>query len=251
MDGSKVAVVTGTSGAIGGAIAERLNDAGWQVIGVDVRPAADVSALTVEVVGDVAEADTWSRVEARLTERDDGLDGLVHAAALQICAPLQEVEESEWDRLMAVNVKSVFLAGRLLRSRLAFSKGAVVGVGSIHAVATSTNIAAYAASKGALSALMRALAVEWARDGIRVNTVLPGAIDSEMLRSGLTRGHLQEGVVGGRLDELASRTVLGRIGQPGEIADMVQFLLDPAVSAFVTGAEFVVDGGALARLSTE
>jgi NAD(P)-dependent dehydrogenase (short-subunit alcohol dehydrogenase family) len=138
-----------------------------------------------------------------------------------------------------------------LHEALAAGKGAVVGIGSVHARATSANIASYAASKGALSAMLRALAVEWAQDGIRVNTVLPGAVESDMLRDGLMRGHLDAGNVEDRLQQLANRTVMGRIGRPEEIGGMVRFLLDPADSSFVTGAEFVIDGGALARLSSE
>jgi NAD(P)-dependent dehydrogenase (short-subunit alcohol dehydrogenase family) len=170
---------------------------------------------------------------------------------MQLCSPLQDTDEGDWDRLIATNVKAVYLAGRELHADLVSAKGAVVGVGSVHALATSSDIAAYAASKGALSALLRALAVEWAQDGIRVNTVLPGAVDSNMLRDGLMRGHLDGGSIEQRLQQLADRTVIGRIGRAEEIAGMVKFLLEPALSSFVTGAEFVVDGGALARLSTE
>jgi len=247
----KTAVVTGTSGAIGGAIARKLSEQGWYVIGVDLQSSGEAGCLSDECVGDVARAETWVQVAEKLKSRADRLDGLVHAAAMQICAPLTEVLESDWDRLMAVNLKSLYLAGRILHDSLMRSKGAVVGIGSVHAAATSNDIAAYAASKGAMSALMRALAVEWAGDGIRVNTVLPGAIDSEMLRAGLARGHLQEGGVEQRLAELASRTVIGRVGQPEEIAEAAYFLLEAKHSSFVTGAEFAVDGGALARLSTE
>jgi glucose 1-dehydrogenase len=247
----KTAVVTGTLGAIGNAIALKLMEQKWIVLGVDLRSPTASACVADQVVGDVSLRETWVQVAEKLQKTTNGLEGLVHAAALQICVPITEINESDWDRLMAVNLKSVYLAGCALHTPLARSKGAVVGIGSVHAVATSTNIAAYAASKGALSALMRALAVEWAKDGIRVNTVLPGAVESEMLRSGLTRGHLHEGDVAEGLDELASRTVLGRIGQPEEVAEAVCFLLESKHSSFITGAEFVVDGGALARLSTE
>lgn len=245
------AVVTGTSGAIGSATAASLVADGWRVLGVDCRTAADTIDLEGEIVGDVASPATWVAVRERLAGTEHGLRGLVHSAAIQNCAPLIETEESDWDAMMAVNVKAIYLAGRALHAMLAEAAGAIVAVGSVHARATSENIAAYAASKGALSALTRALAVEWAVDRIRVNTVLPGAVDSVMLRDGLTRGHLDGGSVDAQLQQLADKTVIGRIGRPPEIAAMIQFLLDPAKSGFVTGSEFVVDGGALARLSTE
>ncbi|MDO8755759.1 MAG: SDR family oxidoreductase, partial [Anaerolineales bacterium] len=129
--------------------------------------------------------------------------------------------------------------------------GAVVNVSSVHAVQTSANIAAYAASKGGLLALTRAMAIEFAPDHIRVNAILPGAVDTPMLRAGLGRGHLGQGDMQERLDNLARRTVIGRVGRPEEIAHAIYFLADHEQSSFMTGQSMIVDGGATARLSTE
>jgi NAD(P)-dependent dehydrogenase (short-subunit alcohol dehydrogenase family) len=122
---------------------------------------------------------------------------------------------------------------------------------SVHAVATSANIAAYAASKGGLLALTRAMAIEFAPDDIRVNAVLPGAVDTPMLRAGLGRGHVGHGDIQERLDNLAAKTVNGRIGTPEEIAHAIYFLADNTQSSFMTGQALIVDGGATCRLSTE
>mgnify|MGYP002352026530 FL=1 len=129
--------------------------------------------------------------------------------------------------------------------------GAVVNVSSVHAVATSANISAYAASKGGLLALTRAMAIEFAMDGVRANAILPGAVDTPMLRSGLSRGHAGDGNINERLENLARRTVNGKIGQPEEIAHAIYFLADQEQSSFMTGQAIIVDGGATARLSTE
>ncbi len=126
-----------------------------------------------------------------------------------------------------------------------------MNVSSVHAVATSANIAAYAASKGALLALTRALAIELALDRIRVNAVLPGAVDTPMLHAGLTCGHLQGADVQELMQALAVRTVMRRVGHPEEIAQAIVFLADDQRSSFMTGQALVVDGGAMARLSTE
>jgi len=124
-------------------------------------------------------------------------------------------------------------------------------VSSVHAVATSVDIAAYAASKGASMALTRAMALEFARDGIRVNAILPGAVDTQMLRDGLGRRHVQGGGIEARLEDLGRRTVMGRVGEPEEIARTILFLADGEQSPFTTGQSLIVDGGATARLSTE
>ena len=127
-----------------------------------------------------------------------------------------------------------------------------MNVSSVHAIATSANIAAYAASKGAMLALTRALAIELASNNIRVNAVLPGAVDTPMLHSGLSRGHLWGDNIVDLVEQLGSKHVIGRVGQPQEIAQAIYFLADQSRSSFMTGQEgLVVDGGATCRLSTE
>ena len=153
---------------------------------------------------------------------------------------------------MASNLRSVFLGIKLAHPLFkAAGGGAIVNVSSVHAVATSANIAAYAASKGGLLALTRATAIEFARDNIRVNAILPGAVDTPMLRAGMNRGHVQGEDILQRLDNLARKTVNGRVGQPEEIAHAIYFLADETQSSFMTGQALIVDGGATARLSTE
>lgn len=153
--------------------------------------------------------------------------------------------------MMASNLRSVFLGAKLAHPLLAINGGAMVNVSSVHAIQTSANIAAYAASKGGLLALTRAMAIEFAPNNIRVNAILPGAVDTPMLRAGLSRGHARGSNVQERLENLARRTVNGRVGRPEEIASAIYFLADNEQSAFMTGQAMVVDGGATARLSTE
>ena len=131
------------------------------------------------------------------------------------------------------------------------SSGHAMGFTHLKAIATSANIAAYAASKGAMLALTRALAIELAPDHIRVNAVLPGAVDTPMLHSGLSRGHLQGDNMVDLVQQLGSKHVIGRVGQPQEIAEAIYFMADHSRSSFTTGQALVVDGGATCRLSTE
>jgi len=152
---------------------------------------------------------------------------------------------------MACNVRSVFLAVQRALPMLTASGGAVVNISSVHAVATSSGIAAYAASKGALMALTRAMALEFGEQGVRVNAVLPGAVDTPMLHAGLSRGHVSGDTTFELVRGLGRKHVLGRVGQPEEIGQTILFLADSTKSSFMTGQSIVVDGGATARLSTE
>jgi NAD(P)-dependent dehydrogenase (short-subunit alcohol dehydrogenase family) len=200
---------------------------------------------------DIADETASQTLFAELASQTGRIDALVNNAAMQISKPLVETTPAEWDALMAVNLRAAYLAIRHAYPLLRQAGGAIVNVSSVHAIATSANIAAYAASKGALLALTRALAIELAPDQIRVNAVLPGAVDTPMLRAGLSRGHLAADDVATQLDQLAQRTVNGRIGQPAEIAEAILFLADNQRTSFMTGQALVVDGGATARLSTE
>jgi NAD(P)-dependent dehydrogenase (short-subunit alcohol dehydrogenase family) len=175
----------------------------------------------------------------------------VNNAAIQISNRLVDTTVEEWDATMASNLNSVFLTARLAHPLLKSAQGAIVNVSSVHAIATSVGVAAYATSKGAVTELTREMAMEFAKDGIRVNAVLPGAVDTAMLRSGLDRGHVQGGSIQEKLEHLGRKTVLGRVGQPREIAQAILFLADNEQSSYITGEVLVVDGGATARLSTE
>ena len=248
---SKVVLVTGVAGGIGSAIARVFTDAGWRVIGVARRQVDTLPGVQHFINADVSDIAASHRIFAEVADNEGRIDALINNAAIQICKPLVETTPEEWDAVMASNLRSVYLAVRNAHPLMRSHGGAIVNVSSVHAIATSANMAAYATSKGALLALSRALAIELAPDGIRVNAILPGAVDTPMLRSGLTRGHLQGADIGELMRDLGRRTVIGRVGRPEEIAQAILFLADSDRSSFMTGQALVVDGGATARLSTE
>lgn len=248
---SKVVLITGVAGGIGRAAAQGFADAGWRVVGVARRQAPALPGVHHLIDADVSNVDASHRIFTEVANCEGRIDALINNAAVQICKPLVDTTPEEWDAIMASNLRSAYLAIRNAYPLMRGNGGAIVNVSSVHALATSANIAAYAASKGALLALSRALAIELAPDGIRVNAVLPGAVDTPMLHSGLTRGHRQGTDIGELMRDLGQRTVMGRVGQPEEIAQAILFLADSERSSFVTGQALVVDGGATARLSTE
>jgi glucose 1-dehydrogenase len=249
---TKVVLITGVAGGIGYATAEAFNTHGWHVVGVDRQPRDEMSAVHHFIEADIADIESSRRIFDAITSETNQLDCLINNAAVQIAKPLIETTPDEWDMVMASNLRSVYLAIKYAHPLLAASDdSSIINISSVHAVATSANIAAYAASKGALSALTRALAIELAPDNIRVNAVLPGAVDTPMLRAGLRRGHVIGNDELELIKALGAKHVMGRIGQSHEIAQSIYFLADSKLSSFITGQSIVVDGGATARLSTE
>ena len=246
-------VITGASRGIGRAAWELFVKNDWFVIGIGRSPLqGDIPQQGHFIQADVSFEKDWQKIKEETARITDQLDAVVNNAAIQVTKPIIDTTLEEWDQVINANLRSVFLSVKLLHSLLkAGNGGAIVNVSSVHAVATSKNIAAYAASKGGMLALTRALAIELAPDKIRVNTVLPGAVDTEMLRSGLNRDHAGSGTTDERMEILASKTIIGKIGRPEEIARAIYFLADQDESSFTTGSSLIVDGGATTRLSTE
>jgi NAD(P)-dependent dehydrogenase (short-subunit alcohol dehydrogenase family) len=249
---TKTVLITGAAGGIGRATVNVFSERGWRVIAVDRAEFGNGFPKNgLFIHSDISHPEEMRAIFDKAHAFTESLDALINNAAVQVAKPLVETTVEEWDAVMASNLRSVFLGVKLAYPLLKNSGGAVVNVSSVHAIQTSANIAAYAASKGGLLALTRAMAIEFAPDNIRVNAILPGAVDTPMLRAGLGRGHAGHGDVQERLDNLARKTVSGKVGKPEEIAHAIYFLADNEQSSFMTGQALVVDGGATARLSTE
>lgn len=236
--------ITGVAGGIGAAAAAAFGSAGWSVAGVDVfdpRDGRPDDFLRLDV-GDL-------NAERRLGEFLGSLgaiDAVVNAAGVQNTTTVLETDDVEWSRIMDVNLRGALWTSRAAYRLLEQSRGSVVNVSSVHAVATTPGAAVYAASKAALVSLTRSLALEWA-PAVRVNCVLPGAVDTPMLAEGLTRTGQAEDE-GRKL--LEAGIPLQRVGRPAEVAEPILFLADGQRSSFVTGQTLVVDGGVLASLGT-
>ena len=252
-ESQRTVLITGAAGGIGRATVSLFAEKGWRVIGMDRAPfGKDFPSNGLFIQIEVANPESMETIFNQVKTITNDLDALVNNAAIQVAKPLLETSVEEWDMVIANNLRPAFLLSKLTYPFFKTAGGgAIVNVSSVHAVQTSANIAAYAASKGGLLALTRALAIEFASDNIRVNAILPGAVDTPMLRAGLDRGHLAGQDVHTRLDNLARKTVNGRIGKPEEIAHAIYFLADNTQSSFMTGQALIVDGGATARLSTE
>jgi len=199
------------------------------------------------VQGDVSDSASVVKLIEHIRGQFGRLDIIVNSAAIQPYGTVETATEADWDRVMAINLKGVYLVAHhaipLMRER---GGGVIINVASVQGIACQTNVAAYVTSKGAVLALTRAMALDHAKDGIRVNAVCPGSIDTPMLRFAAeqNRGSATQDEV---IQQWGLAHPLGRVGQPEDVGDMIAFLCSPKAS-FCTGAEFKVDGGLLAKL---
>ena len=242
----KVAIVTGGTRGIGRAIVERYLTEGARVVAMARKPleqALHPAEKLLYLTADVSRAADVARVFSCCQERFGGLDILVNNAGIQLEKTFEETTEEEWDRVMAVNLKGVFLSARAaiapMRRR---GGGSIVNIGSYDGFLADPGLAAYCASKGGVHALTRAIAVDHGKDGIRCNAICPGWIETEMVEAYLAS--LPD--PGAARASVASIHPLGRTGQPADIADLALWLASDE-SAFVTGQQFVADGGLTAR----
>lgn len=246
-------LVTGVLGGIGRATSRAFRQDGWFVIGTDRRavesaPGDGPAAADEFIRTDLSKPGAIDELVAHIG--NGRLDALVNNAAFQANLPVHETPDAVFDEVLTTNLRAPFQLIREFTPHLRATRGAVVNVSSVHAVATSANVAAYAVSKGGLVALTRSTAIDLAPFGIRCNAVLPGAVRTTMLMDGLSRRPHPDGAEG-NLAELGLRTPLGFVAEPETIAPTIVHLADGLRSPYTTGQAIVIDGGASIRLSTE
>ncbi len=244
----KVAVVTGAASGIGAEIVRLYLDAGAEVVAVDLAPGVlQVVAGHPEraraVVGDVADESTAIAFAEVARESFGRIDVMVNNAGIACVKPIADHTPEEWDRVMNVNVKSIYWAARhVIPMMKARSRGLILNTGSISSVAGMPDQGAYAPSKGAVVQMTRQMAVDYAPFGIRVNAVCPGTVDTPLLR----RSAEESGNAEGFLKGLADAHPIGRIAAAEEIAQFYLFLATDR-ARFFTGAVLMIDGGFTAQ----
>ena len=232
---NKIVLVTGASGAIGGAIVAAIRDAGGKAIASDLagRPG-------IEVALDVTSEADWQGAVSGIEK----LDGLVNAAGIAAIGHVEKTDFASWRRVLSVNLDGTFLGCKYAFPLLRKQGGAIVNMSSVLGLIGSANLAAYTASKGGVSLLTKSVALHGARykPPVRCNAVCPAFIEGPMVDA-IAQGTRDPEAV---RSKLALDIPLGRLGAPQEVAALCVYLLSDA-SAFITGADVPIDGGLTAR----
>jgi NAD(P)-dependent dehydrogenase (short-subunit alcohol dehydrogenase family) len=242
-----VTLVTGGAGGIGRATCQAFFDQGYRVSLTDIDEDGAVAAAAaidtsgdsvVGLKGDVSSTASVDAMVAATLERFGRLDALVNVAGVVGPGPSEELPDEEWDRLISIHLSGAFRCSRAAFPALSMSgAGSIVSISSIAGRTGFSFRVSYCAAKAGIEGLTRALAVEWAKNGVRVNAVAPGHVRTPMLDYSLKIGSVTEEIVQARTD----RIPLGRYAQPEEIAAAVLFLSSPAAS-YITGEVLCVDG---------
>ncbi|MBL4894888.1 MAG: SDR family oxidoreductase [Emcibacter sp.] len=249
---NKVALITGTasSGGLGFATARKMAEQGAKVFLTDINgTAVEERAADLNNAGhqaqsmthDVTSEEDWQKVITSLTDSYGQLDILVNNAGIAVLKMMSEMTKTDWDLQIRVNLDSIFLGCKagLDLMRAQGKGGSIINMSSVAGLVGVQGTAAYAASKGGVRLFTKTVALEYAPDNIRVNSVHPGMILTDMLKVADTDNKEQ-------YDLITAAIPMGRMGEPDDIASMVTFLASNDAK-YITGAEFVVDGGMVAQ----
>lgn len=249
----KTAIIVGGGSGIGAATALAAGREGACVVVADIDldnanavvesiQEANGKAISVKIDATrVADCEKLVRIARKAFKR---IDYLCYSAGLQTYGTVESTSEEAWDKTIDVNLKGMFLVSKFVVPEIKKQgKGAIVNISSVQGLQCQHNVVAYATSKGGAIALTRAMALDYAKDNIRVNCICPGSIDTPMLRYGAGK----HGPVDDILKEWGTNHPIGRIGQPEEIAKTVMFLWSDDAS-FMIGQPILVDGGLLSGI---
>ncbi len=239
-----VALVTGASSGIGAAIAIEFADAGWSVMAAGrdegrLQEVADVSDNIATWAGDLVAADDCDELVADTLDEYGHIDCLVNSAGILPRGNAEETSDDDWRDTMAINLDVPFYLSRSALPSLLKAEGSIINISSYWGLRAGPRALAYCVSKGGLIQLTRAMALDYAADGLRVNAVCPGGVDTPMLADGATA---QDVDVESFLANVAERSPNKRIAEPGEIASLVLFLAS-AAATHITGTAIPIDGG--------
>ena len=244
----KSIIITGGASGMGAASARKFAEAGANVIIVDinkelaVRVASEINT-SEPIIGDIGDSLFCNQVAKTTIERYGKIDVLVNCAGTIFRANAENTSDEDWHRVMSTNVNGLFFMSRsVIKPMVKNKNGVIINFGSIWGSVGSAGVVAYCASKGAVHQITRAMALDHAQDGIRINSVCPGEVNTPMLSTGRESPPTKED-----LQKLADETIpVSRLAEPEEIANVVFFLASNNAS-YMTGSMVTVDGGFTTR----
>ncbi|MDQ2839618.1 MAG: SDR family oxidoreductase [Acidobacteriota bacterium] len=250
MDEPKVALITGAASGIGAGIAELFAESGYAVAAVDIdgegvkRMARKLSAhaSAIAIPADIGVEDQAQAAVASVIREFGTLSVLVNNAGIEVGGAITDLDVAQWDRQIAVNLRGAFLMSRYSIPAMRQRGGAIIHVSSVHAFVSWAGSAAYDATKAGLLGLTRAMAIDHGPEGIRVNAICPGYIDTPLMEKWLDSVSDREAT----MRQVLGVHPVGRIGTPRDVAQAALFLASDAAS-FISGTCLVVDGGMTAQ----
>jgi len=240
-----VVLVTGASSGIGAATAIAFAEAGWSVMAAGrdearLAEVADVSDNISTWAGDLAESEDCEELVSDTIDEFDNIDCLVNSAGVLMRGSAEETSDDDWRDTLTVNLDVAFYLSRAALPHLLQAEGSIINIASYWGLKAGERAVAYCASKGGLIMMTRAMALDHAADGLRINAICPGGVDTPMLAAGA-----KDDDVDGFLEAVASGSPNGRIASPEDIAALVMFLASDA-ALHITGTAIPIDGGLMA-----
>jgi len=242
-----VVLVTGASSGIGAAIAIAFAEAGWDVMAAGrdegrLEEVADVSAKIVTWSGELAESEDCDELVSDTIDEFGHLDCLINNAGVIVRANVGDTSDAEWRYTMAINLDVPFFLSRAALPHLLLAEGSIINIASDWGLRGGERAAAYCASKGGIVLLTKAMAKDHAREGLRVNAICPGDVDTPMLAAEADEHGME---LDAYLEEAAEESPNGRVATPEEIAGLALFLASDAAT-HITGTAIPIDGGVTA-----
>ena len=243
----KIALVTGASSGIGAAIAIELADAGWGVMAAGrdetrLEEVADISESIATWAGDLDDSETCDELIAETIDEFGRLDCLVNSAGILIRGMATETSDEEWRDTMSINLDIPFFLSRAAVPHLISTAGSIVNIASDWGIRAGPRAVSYCVSKAGLIQLSKVMALDHARDGLRVNAICPGDVDTPMLAASAAERSVD---IDDFLAIAAEDSRNGRVAEPGEIASLVVYLASDA-ARHITGTAISIDGGSTA-----
>jgi NAD(P)-dependent dehydrogenase (short-subunit alcohol dehydrogenase family) len=242
-----VVLVTGASSGIGAAIAIAFADAGWEVMAAGrdearLAEVTDVSDAISSWAGELQDSDDCEELVSDTIDEFGSLDCLVNCAGIIVRGDATDTTDEDWRHTMAINLDVPFYLSRAAMPHLLLTEGNIVNIASDWGLKGGKNAVAYCASKGGIVLLTKAMALDHARDGVRVNAICPGDVDTPMLAAEAEEQELEWEEY---LEQVSEASPNGRVGEPEEVAALTLFLASRAAS-HITGTAIPIDGGSTA-----